>query len=828
MMKKLKEKILVWGMKQAMKIGGGLAQNENVFSGEENEIQPEMSQLLRELTAEGAVLLENRALPLQEGTKVAVFGRCQVDYFYTGYGSGGDVCAPYRISLIEGLHKAKEILVDEGLSSKYQNWSEENPIDHGVWGHWPRYYPEMPLAESEVERIAQRNDVAVVVLGRSSGEDRDSTLEKGSFYLTDEEIQLLDDVTEHFEQTIILLNIGSLIDFSWVEKYREKLGALMIVWQGGMESGNGIADLLTGKTVPSGRLTATIAKKYQDYPSANHFGEKKQTFYAEDIYVGYRWFETFKPETVSYPFGYGLSYTTFETTVMTVEEFEDTVHCTVKVTNTGITYCGKEMVALYLEKPCGTLGNPSRTMLGFAKTECLKPGESQALTLSFELKELASYDSVGAILKPSSYVIEPGKYTVFVGQDVRSIKPIWQKKYKKALLVQQLTEACAPQTSFMITTASLDEAGKYKVQEQAVPMRKSDLKMKILKQLPIDYGQTGDCGYKLSDVKSGKISLSEFVAQLSLAELEAITRGDYIMDSPLGEKGNAGVLGGVLPSLREKGIPAITTTDGPSGIRIHAACSLLPIEMLLASTFNCEKVKELYYLVGLEMLERKSDMLLAPGMNIQRNPLCGRNFEYFSEDPIVTGKMGAAVVRGLQQAGVSSCPKHFACNNQERARNRNDSCVSERALREIYLKGFEICVTEAQPQNLMTSYNKINGVWGHYHYELCTEILRGEWGFRGNVVTDWWMKSAKSPEFPKLCDNAYRVRAQVDVLMPGGKRVGKRKSDGTLLKSFGQPEGITLGELQRSAMNVLYYAMHSTRFDEFEVELNETQTPNNA
>ena len=307
--------------------------------------------------------------------------------------------------------------------------------------------------------------------------------------------------------------------------------------------------------------------------------------------------------------------------------------------------------------------------------------------------------------------------------------------------------------------------------------------------------------------------MEEFVAQLNKKELEAISRGDYKMDSPLGAKGNAGALGGVLPSLREKGVPAVITTDGPSGIRLRSSCSLIPIGTLLACTFNSELVENLYEQVGIEMRQRGSHILLAPGMNIHRSPLCGRNFEYYSEDPFLTGIIAAGAVKGLQKTGVSSCPKHFACNNQEYNRNYNDSRVTERALREIYLKGFEICVKTAHPQNIMTSYNKVNGVWSHYNYELCTQVLRDEWGYTGNVMTDWWMRSSHSPEFPKIRNNAYRVRSQVDVLMPGGGRLGLRIPDRTLLETLGKEGGITWGELQRTAMNVLCFAMNSAAME---------------
>ncbi len=315
--------------------------------------------------------------------------------------------------------------------------------------------------------------------------------------------------------------------------------------------------------------------------------------------------------------------------------------------------------------------------------------------------------------------------------------------------------------------------------------------------------------------------MSDFVAQLTPVELEAISRGDYVMNSPLGAAGNAGVFGGVLPSLRKLGVPPVTVTDGPSGIRLKTSSSLIPIGTLLACTFDTALVEAVYAALGAEMRERRTDVLLAPAMNIHRNPLCGRNFEYFSEDPFLTGKIAAAAVRGVQSAGVAACPKHFACNNQELNRNHNDSRVSERALREIYLAGFEICVKEAKPQCIMTSYNKINGVWSHYNYELVHGILREEWGFKGFVMTDWWMQSAKSPEFCKLKRNAYRVRAGVNLLMPGGGYLGRRKPDGTLLSSFGAEDGITLGVLQRNAEEILNFILQSPAFERFEEEKEE-------
>jgi beta-glucosidase len=281
------------------------------------------------------------------------------------------------------------------------------------------------------------------------------------------------------------------------------------------------------------------------------------------------------------------------------------------------------------------------------------------------------------------------------------------------------------------------------------------------------------------------------------------------MNSALGTPGNAGAFGGITQQLRDRGIPPMITADGPSGLRVKQYTSLLPCGTAIACTWNMPLVEEMFEKVGQEARHFGVDVILSPGMNIHRNVLCGRNFEYYSEDPLLCGKTAAAAVRGIQKGGTSACPKHFACNNQEVNRNHNDSRLSQRALREIYLKCFEIVVKEAMPQNLMTSYNKINGVWSHYNYDLVTTILRQEWGYTGNVVTDWWMCLSHSPEFPRLRNNAYRVRAQVDVLMPGALHRTQHKYvfDRQLLETLGKPMGLTRGELQRGAMNVLRFAI---------------------
>lgn len=792
----------------AGKVANSLAQDQG--GGDENDISVTtgMPELIRAVAAEGAVLLKNDGvLPFKADDNVALFGRNQIETFFVGYGSGGDVNEPYKVSYLDGMKNCSGININEKLADKYVKWCSENPVDEGVWGRWPRYFPEMPFDAALISEAAKDSNRAVVFIGRSSGEDRENALEEGSYYLTAEEKKLIGMVSDKFESILIVLNIGSIIDFSWMDEFGDKIGAVLISWQGGMESGNALADILCGKVSPSGKLTDTVANSFDDYPSSADFGSKKFNNYTEDIFVGYRYFSTFAPEKVRYPFGFGLSYAEFEVECLNADVDDKNVTVKVNVKNVSDTYSGKETVQIYYGVTGTCLANPERQLIGFKKTDILLPGENQELEITVPLASFASYDDMGKSGYENAWVLEKGEYTVYVGADCVCAKSCKTFDVSKTKCIEQLTQVSAVQEPFYRIDAIKDENGKKIFVKNYTPKSKTDLKQIITADIPRGFNITGDKGYKLSDVKEGRISLDVFVSQLDLTELEAISRGDYVMNSSLGAKGNAGTLGGVLESLRDKGIPAITTTDGPSGIRLHASCSLLPIGAILASTFNEELVEELYTLVGKEMVEKGSDVLLAPGMNIHRSPLCGRNFEYFSEDPFVSGKIAACVVRGVQSSGLSACPKHFACNNQETNRCHNDSRVSERALREIYLKGFEICVKESKPKCIMTSYNKINGVWGHYNYELCTTVLRKEWGYKGLVMTDWWMRKSKSPEFPNLRDNAYRVRAQVDVLMPGGGRTGKRKPDGTLLKTYGKPDGITLGELQRTAKNVIRLAM---------------------
>lgn len=764
--------------------------NDGISSGDE------IKELCRQASAEGCVLLKNNGvLPLLD-TKFALFGRCQINTFYVGYGSGGDVKPPYRVSILEGLQKGGANL-DRDVVDKYISWTKKNPPNDGYWGRWPMFYEEMPIEESFVQSTASKCDTAVVVLGRSAGEDRENKIEKGSWYLTQEEERMLGLVRKHFKRVCVIINSGSIIDLSGIEKYH--LDALLFVWQGGQEMGNGVADVLLGKISPSGKLTDTIAK-IEDYPSYDCFGQKEYTQYKEDIYVGYRYFNTFAEDKILYPFGFGLSYTDFEITDYKVNMHNDMIfNISFAVQNIG-RYKGKQVVQIYLSAPNGKLGKPSKELAAYIKTKELESSETQICNVTVDLKQFASYDDSGETGHKNCFVLESGEYKFLVGENVCNNELVYSVKLDEVVVVKICEEACAPKKRFI---RLVNQDG---MEYEETPIASVDLREHILARLPETIRRTAHAECNLKDVIDKRVTLDEFVAQLSTEELEAITRGSlYMMDSPYGPKGNAGTFGANCKSLFEKGIPALSTNDGPSGARLQAHSTLLPNGVLLASTFNDKLIENLTYEYGKEVRERNSHIVLAPGMNIHRNPLCGRNFEYFSEDPYLTGKIAAAYVNGIQKAGASATPKHFACNNQETYRGTNDSCVSQRALREIYLKGFEICIKDASPDCLMTSYNKLNGVWNYYNYELATTILRDDWGYEGCVMTDWWMHNDQSDLFSNVKTQAYRVRAQVDVFMPGAANRGlyKGKSDGTVLKSLKSKDGLTIGELQRSAKNVL-------------------------
>ena len=707
----------------------------------------------RRAAADGIVLLRNEkgVLPLPEGTVVSLFGRGQLTYYKSGTGSGGMVNVSHVTGIREALDADPGIVLNRELMHLYDRWNDENPPETGNgWGDDPWSQAEMPLTGRIAENAALHSDAAVCILARTAGEDRDAEEAPGSWLLTQTEMQMLSLVRAHFEKMIVLLNVGSIIDMSFVEKIRPD--AVLYVWQGGMVGGLGVSDVLSGRVCPGGHLTDTIAASLSDYPSSANFGKGDRDLYAEDIYIGYRYFESVAKGRVLYPFGFGLTYTSFSIECGRVaargeeESGRMSVDFRATVTNTGAR-SGRQVVQVYARCPQGKLGKSVRVLVDFRKTRLLEPGESETLSFEVPVKRFASYDDSGVTKNPGCWVLEPGRYDLFVGDNVRDAVCITQESGAFELsgnrLIERAEEACAPVTPFrrMVMRSedgAAPEACALRADYEDVPLRSVDNEKRVREELPCEFPYTaGDL--KLTDVRAGRCTMEDFIAQLSDARLSDIVRGEG-MGSPLVTPGTAAAFGGVTKKLRERGIPALCCADGPSGMRLDCGdhAFSLPNGTLLACTFDPALVEELFSFVGLEMVKNRVDCLLGPGINIHRHPLNGRNFEYFSEDPYVTGIMACAQIRGLHKHSVTGVLKHFAANNRETGRRSLDSAVSERALREIYLKGFEIAVREGGADAIMTSYGLLNGVHTSSLYDLTTTILRGEWGFDGIVMTDWW------------------------------------------------------------------------------------------
>ena len=762
--------------------------------------------LARQAVAEGCVLLENegQALPLRDGERVAVFGRMAFHYYKSGLGSGGLVNTRYVVGILDALKECEGVHLDEKLMGIYEDWIMENPYDEGQgWGRVPWCQKEMGVTEEMLD-CARRDDVSLVVIGRTAGEDQDNNAKAGSYCLTETEEDMIRRVCEVSERTVVVLNVGNIIDMSWVEKYHPQ--AVLYAWQGGQEGGNGVADVLTGKVCACGKLTDTIAADIKDYPSTENFGDPFKNYYKEDIYVGYRYFETFAKDKVLYPFGYGLSYTTFETRAEILKNTGDEITVSATVSNTGEVR-GKEVVQVYVKVPQGKLGNPARRLIGFAKTKELAPGEQEEICIVIPKYDIASYDDSGVTGHKSCYVLEEGCYEIFVGSDVRSAVSVgcYEEEFR---VIEELEEAYAPVEKFQRMKAVLLPDGTYQAVTEDVPVRTIDPQERRANEMPETYVYTGDKGYKLVDVLDKKVSMEEFVAQISEEDLIAMFRGEG-MCSPKVTAGTAAAFGGVTDGLTALGIPVGCCSDGPSGIRMDCGTKAfsLPNGTSLGCTFNVELVGALYEMTGKELRLNKIDSLLGPGMNIHRNPLNGRNFEYISEDPILTGRICAAQVKAMAKSGIGSTIKHFCGNNQEVGRSTSDSVISERALREIYLKGFEIAVKEGDARSVMTTYGSVNGLWTAGSYDLCTTILRKEWGFDGIVMTDWWAKSNYEGHQAEAPVKAPMVAAQNDIYMVVSDAKANPENDD--VEEMLHAGKITLGELQRNAANILGFLLKS-------------------
>ena len=777
-------------------------------------------------SCEGIVMLENKGgvLPLKKGSHVALFGRMQTHYYKSGTGSGGMVNVNHVVDIREGLNDCPDITLDSELMDIYDKWDNENPIDAGLgWGKEAWSQPEMPVSEDLAKTLAARNDVAVIIIARTAGEDRDNSASKGAYYLSDGEEEMLSTVSSAFENTVVLLNVGNIIDMSFVAKYDIK--SVLYIWQAGMIGGTAVSRIISGRESPSGALPDTIAKSLDDYASTANFGnvDIKEDIYQDDIFVGYRYFSTFDKDSVLYPFGAGLSYTTFE---LKDKEFgfskEDIIVVKVTVKNTG-NASGKKAIMLYCKAPDGKLSKPSRVLVGFAKTGTITEGDEETVTILAPVRRFASFDDDGRTDPgKTGFVLEKGTYEFFLGSDFISAEPVGSITIAQDRLLEELATALAPTKAYKRLIAVPNGDGTYSKGEEDTPLATENFLETRMDRVMPEIPQTGDKGIKLSDVKHGRNTMEEFVAQLADEDLCLIIRGEG-MGSPKVTIGTAAAYGGITRELKAMGVPTLCCTDGPSGMRLDSGKKAfsLPNGTCLASTFNVEIVEELYTYLGIEMLVNKIDALLGPGINIHRHPLNGRNFEYFSEDPLLTGLMAAAQVRALEKSGVTPVIKHFCANNRETNRRGMSSRVSSRALREIYLPAFEIAIKEGGARSVMTSYNMINGIYSANNYDQNTMILREQWGFKGLVMTDWWAyinKEVTLAEKYSLEDHSVMARSQNDVYMvcTSVERENRPEADTYKELTEGDGSNITRAELQRNAINILNFAMNTPAMDRVE------------
>ena len=783
-------------------------------------------ELARKAAREGIVLLKNEGhvLPLKEGSRVALFGAGAGKTMKGGTGSG-DVNEREAVSIYQGMVNAGFQITTADWVKAYDKiyddariaWRDEivakaagNAMKFfNVYSSIPFYPPTGPKAEKT------DTDTAIYVISRIAGEGSDRFNKAGDYYLTDEEKEMLKDICENYEKVIVAVNTGGLVDLSFMDEYDNIRGLLYIV-QPGMEGGNAFADVISGKVSPGGKLTDSWAFSYEDYPNSGTFshnnGNVDDEYYEEGIYVGYRYFDAFDVP-VRYGFGYGISYTDFqvETLSVSVEGKEKPeVNVLVKVTNTGKEYSGREVVQVYVSAPEGKLEKEYRRLCGFAKTKELAPGESGELTVSFPVYRMASYEESTA-----EWVLEAGAYGVWVGNSLGESRLSGMLQLAERKTLVKVDNICPLKAELKELSLSEEkrkaryEAWVQEGKEKGLSM--TELNLSAVTTEGIDYADAPE------DAEEEAVKL---VDKLTVEQMILLATGD----PGKGQGSNLGAAGISVPGsagetsscAREQGIASIVLTDGPAGLRLNSTyyvkdgqivklpfeasvehgifapdkeyegekyyqyCTAIPVGALLAQSWDEELIEEVGKIMGDEMIRFSTDLWLAPGMNIHRNPLCGRNFEYYSEDPLVSGKIAAAMTRGVQSvAGCGTTIKHFACNNQEDNRKGSNSILSERALREIYLKGFEIAIKESHPLSIMTSYNLINGVHAANNYDICTKAARKEWGFDGAIMTDW-----TTTENDKDCTAAGCMRAGNDLVMPGQpadhENIRKELAEGTL------------------------------------------------
>ena len=844
----------------------GMAASTNQTS--EREVRN--AQLSKEAAEEGMVLLENenQALPLAQGSKAALFGTGSYGTIKGGTGSG-DVYNRYTISVYDALTSTYNIsnmawwgeYLKTFEEKKAQAAEEKKDNDYvkytqGRFGGADSFLAiDQALTQSDMDKAkAGGVTTAFYTVSRVSGEGADRTIGKGDYKLSEVEYNNIKLIAKNFDKCVVLLNVGGVVDTKFFSEI-EGVDGLVLMSQAGMEGGNALADILTGKTTPSGKLTDTWAKNYSDYPAAttigDNDGDNKQEDYKEGIYVGYRYFDTFNI-TPAYEFGYGKSYTSFDVEPLTVAADENNVSVTVNVTNTGDTYSGKEVVEVYFSAPDGSIEKPYQELAGFAKTDNLAPGESQKLIVTYKTTEMSSYDEAKA-----AYVMEDGDYIVRVGDSSRNTKVAGVLTLDKDVVTEQLSnqltldknwkdlsktgktpysykdEAAQIKAAARIALPSAKiktENNASKIDEKKVTTYLTADAAKDYKAAENEVVETVDAvpaNTKLIDVYDGKVSMESFVASLDDTQLAnlangisgASTSGDTWGADANSVTGAAGETSQLY--FNSLGIPNTVEADGPAGIRVTAEttdkdgnavynyCTAFPIGTLLAQTWNTDLVNRVGKAIGEEMVEIGVTLWLAPGMNIHRDPLCGRNFEYYSEDPALTGYVGSAITAGVQSnKGVGVTIKHYITNNQETNRSAVNTSVSERTLREIYLKGFEMVVKSAQPMAIMSSYNKVNGTYACENFDLLTSVPRGEWGFDGMVMTDWGAGNRAGVDTMMHAGN--------DLVMPG------RTQDRMIAALQGNPVGTTAdpnldktlvrGDIQKCVSRVLTMIMRSSQF----------------
>ena len=765
--------------------------------------------LSRRAAREGMVLLKNaeNVLPFQAGSRIALFGKATIDYVKGGGGSG-DVTVPYVRNLAEGL---SELIGSDSLFQETVKYYQDYVSARYAEGWVPGMVAEPPVPAELLQHARAFTDTAVISISRFSGEswDRKSArakitrkepvtsdtvsmsdvlFERGDFYLSDAERRMVETVSAAFEKTVVVLNTGGMMETAFFRD-NPRIQGVLLAFQGGMEGACAEAELLMGLASPSGKLTDTLARDLEDYPGCEHFYDSDDYVeYTEDIFVGYRYFETIPGarEKVVYPFGFGLSYTCFSLTQETARICEDEVEIRVLVTNEG-TVSGREVVQVYYSAPQGRLTRPARELAGYRKTRLLAPGETEWVIIRFPLSQMAAYDDLGKIAC-SAWILEAGEYRFYVGtsvQDVKQTADSWTLAENR--IVKQLSRRMVPTclekrlladgTYEELPTSPCNDFNASVLPPLGEDMMHTSPEVRAVPGLK-NYGR-GD-GIRLADVADGKISLDDFIAALPVEDLAWLLGGQP-------NTGLANTYGyGNNPVY---GIPNVMTADGPAGIRFRPGLGVtttaFPCATLLGSTWDPQIVREVGAAAALEARENNIMVWLAPGVNIHRNPLCGRNFEYFSEDPLLAGKQAASMIRGIQSQRIAATAKHFALNNKETNRRNCDSRASERAIREIYLKQFEILVRESHPWSIMTSYNIINGHRASENKDLLTGILREEWGYDGMVTTDWWTFGEHYKE----------VAAGNDVKMAAGYPA-------RLLEAL-EKGALTRQEMEKAAKNIL-------------------------